>query len=307
MSVEQRKYTDIIRLGHRDSAGVVVEGSYITVFEKLDGANASFRDGSGLPVDAFVEGVVAYSRNTRLSPENNLRGFYEWTQQLDRTNLLPDTIYYGEWLVKHKVDYGQHAGTFYLFDIYNEEDGCYAPTDFVIAEAARLGLAVAPILYAGPYVSFEHLTSLVGRSAIASAADGGEGIVVKNVNFRDRFGRQTFVKLVSDSFREMQPQKAPRDPNTETPETTFVKTYLTQGRVDKLTHKLVDETVIPEAFGLEDMGVILRELGPRAYDDLLKEEAAELPVSHEEKAIRRAIGKILPMLVKAVISEKEAV
>ena len=298
MSEAQRKYTDIIRLGHRDSAGVVVEGSYITVYEKLDGANASFK--------RVGNEVIAFSRNTQLSPENNLRGFYGWTQEIRPEWLSDGVIYYGEWLVKHKVDYGQHAGTFYLFDTYSEVNNTYAPTSFVVAEAARLKIAIAPILYAGPYVSYEHLTSLVGRSALAASATGGEGIVVKNVEYFDRFGRQTFVKLVSDSFREMQPQKAPRDPNVESPETFFAKTFLTPGRVDKLTHKLVDEGVITEAFGLEDMGVILRELGNRVYDDLLKEEADALPDGYDEKALRRAVGKTLPALVKAVISEREA-
>lgn len=303
MTAEQRKYTDIIRMGHRESAGVICEGDWITVYEKLDGANASFKR---TEVDAYPADVLAFSRNTQLSSGNNLRGFYEWTREIQPEKLPNDCIYYGEWLVRHKVDYGEHAGRFYLFDIYDEVAESYAPTDFVIAEAERLGLAVAPILYAGPYVSYEHLTSLIGRSALAKTADGGEGIVVKNVSFRDRYGRQTFVKLVSDAFREMRPQKAPRNPSAESPEGAFVKTFMTRGRVEKLTLKLVDEGVIPEAFGLEDMGAILWELGGRIYDDLLKEEADSLPDDYDEKALRRAIGRTLPAEVKAIINEREA-
>lgn len=297
--MEQRKYTSIVRMGHRDTVGVVKEGDYITVYEKLDGANASFSLGE--------DGVLAFSRNTQLSPENNLRGFYEFTRGISPSALPPDTIYYGEWLVKHKVDYGDKAATFYLFDVYSTIDEDYAPTDVVISEAARLGLAIAPILYAGPYVSFEHLQSFVGRSSYAVNATGGEGIVVKNVNFRDQYGNQTFMKLVSEGFREMQPQKAPRDPNApETVEVTFVKTYLSEARVDKLLRKLVDEAVIPEAFGLKDMGVILRELGGRVYDDLLKEESADLPADFDEKAVRKAIGRVLPVFVRGIINGEVA-
>lgn len=299
MSTQMHKYTDIVRLGHRSTVGVITDGDYITVYEKLDGANASFkREGNE---------VLAFSRNTRLDASNNLRGFYEWTQTIEPTSLAEDVIYFGEWLVKHKVDYGQHASTFYLFDIYSEIINEYSPTDFVLKEAARLKLTIAPILYAGPYVSYEHLQSLVGRSVFATDANGGEGVVVKNVNFRDRYGKQTFVKLVSESFREVQPQKAPRDPNVESPETMFVRKFMTRARVEKLTHKLVDEGVIEESFGLEDMGVILRELGTRIYDDLIKEESAELPVGYEEKNIRKSIGRKLPLEVKAIINEKEAV
>jgi hypothetical protein len=302
--MDVKKYTDVVRMGHRETVGVVKEGDYITVYEKLDGANASFKLNLG---GEDSELVAAFSRNTRLSPENNLRGFYEWTRTISAGNLLDNAIYYGEWLVKHKVDYGQHANGFYLFDIYDVESESYAPTDFVIAEAARLGLMVAPILYAGPYRSFEHLQSLVGRSALATKPDGGEGIVVKNVGYRDRFGQQTFVKLVSDEFREMQPQKAAKDPNAPlSAESAFVRTFMTRARVEKLLLKLVDEGVIVENFGLEDMGVILRELGNRVIDDLLKEEGDSLPADYEEKTLRQAVGKTLPLEVKS-ISERVTV
>lgn len=301
MSVEITKYTDVVRLGHKTTAGVVAPGAYITVQEKLDGANASFRveDGDGAE-------VIAFSRNTQLSPENNLRGFYEWTRGIDGGSLRPNAIYYGEWLVRHKVDYGAHANGFYLFDIFDTETREYAPTYIVIAEAFRLGLMVAPVLYAGPYKSFEHLQSLIGRSALAAASDGGEGVVVKNVGFRDNYGKQMFVKLVSDSFREIQPQKAPKDPSAETEEQTFVKTFLTTGRVEKLLHKLVDEGVIHESFGIEDMGLILRELGTRSLQDLLKEEADSLPEGYDERELRKAIGRTLPSEVRAIIHAKEA-
>lgn len=65
--MEQRKYTSIVRMGHRDTVGVVKEGDYITVYEKLDGANASF----SLSVDGEV---LAFSRNTQaLSREQPTR------------------------------------------------------------------------------------------------------------------------------------------------------------------------------------------------------------------------------------------
>lgn len=297
--MEQRKYTSIVRMGHRDTVGVVKEGDYITVYEKLDGANASFTLGDGGE-------VLAFSRNTPLTSENTLRGFYGYAMNLPSEDMDPEYIYYGEWLVKHKVDYGEHSEKFYLFDVYDLRNEEYLPVQEVIREALTLGIPVAPIMYQGPYISFEHLSSLVGRSVLAKSGVG-EGIVVKNPWFKDRYGRQVFMKLVSDGFREMQPQKAPRDPNTpETVETAFVKTYLTEARVDKLLRKLVDEAVIPESFELEDMGVILRELGGRVYDDLLKEESAELPADFEEKGVRKAIGKLIPGFVREIIKGEVA-
>ena len=39
---EMKKYTDIVRLGHHTTEGVLTENDYVVVYEKLDGANASF-------------------------------------------------------------------------------------------------------------------------------------------------------------------------------------------------------------------------------------------------------------------------
>ena len=40
--MEQKKYQDITRLGHKSTIGVLGEGDNIVIQEKLDGANASF-------------------------------------------------------------------------------------------------------------------------------------------------------------------------------------------------------------------------------------------------------------------------
>ncbi|WP_439197285.1 RNA ligase family protein [Bacillus velezensis] len=295
---EMKKYTDIVRLGHRTTEGVLTENDYVVVYEKLDGANASFT----LNPDTYE--MEAFSRNRKLDSENNLRGFYEYTQKIDPEDLNSDYIYFGEWLVKHKVDYGVNKNEFYLFDIYDKKEGVDLSHVAVVTEAFRLGLTLAPILYAGKYRGFDHLQNFVGRSALANESAEGEGVVVKNVSYRDNFGKQLFVKVVSDSFREMQPQKAPRDPAKLNAEQTFVRTFATKGRVDKLLRKMVDEGVIEEKFDLSDMGVILSHLGGRVYDDLIKEESDSLPQDFEEKAVRKAIGKFVPVLVREIIEEE---
>lgn len=295
---EMKKYTDVVRLGHRTTEGVLTADDYVVVYEKLDGANASFT------LNAESNEMEAFSRNRKLDNENNLRGFYEYVQKIDPEGLNSKYIYFGEWLVKHKVDYGVNKNEFYLFDIYNKKEGVYLSHVAVVAEAFRLGLTLAPILYAGKYRGFDHLQNFVGRSALANELAGGEGVVVKNVSYRDNFGKQLFVKVVSDSFREMQPQKAPRDPANLNAEQTFVRTFATKGRVDKLLRKMVDEGVIEEKFDLSDMGVILSHLGGRVYDDLIKEESDSLPQDFEEKAVRKAIGKFVPVLVREIIEEE---
>jgi len=289
--MEMKKYTKIIRLGHRSTADVLNEGDQIIVQEKLDGANASFRrDG---------EDLLAFSRNRQLDEHNSLRGFYQWVQEtIDIRKIKPDYIYFGEWLVRHKLSYGDNEQLFYLFDIYSVSEQRYLPLESVIKEADLLGIRTVPVFYTGEYRGFDHLSEFVGRSDLGAE---GEGIVVKNVDYTDRFGNQLFVKLVSDRFREIQKQKAPKDPKAVPAEALFVRSFLAEARVEKMLHKLVDEEVISEQFGIEDMGIILKELGARLFEDIIEEESDSLPQEYEEREIRKAIGKTLPVQVKAII------
>lgn len=292
---EIKKYTDVVRLGHKTTIGVLNVGDHITITEKLDGANASFI--------LSEDGVDCFSRNTPVNEENTLRGYYGWIQEKIvpiKDKLNPKYRYYGEWLVSHKISYKpEYYGNFYLFNVYDEELGEYLEDTIMFQEAAKIGIKTVPLIYAGGYISFEHLMSFVGKSDMA--LNYGEGIVVKNVGYKDRYGHQMFVKLVHEAFAEVQKQKTPKDPSIVTKEKEFVNTYLNVARVDKLIHKLVDEGVLEEGFGIEDMGLILRNLGGKVFDDLIKEEVDYLPEKYDEKLIRKSIGSKLPLLVKQII------
>ncbi|WP_064199095.1 RNA ligase family protein [Brevibacillus brevis] len=302
--MDQKKYMDVVRLGHKTTIGVLTEGDQIIIQEKIDGANASFR------YDEETDTIRAFSRNTELNEENTLGGFYQWTQQLPKEELMLGAIYFGEWLNPHKVKYPEYMKQFFLFDIYNTYTGEYVEFSMVEDEAKRLELNLVPVFYKGDYKGYEHLESFVGKSMLGGKLgdlETGEGIVVKNIKYKDRFSKQLFVKLVTDVFREVQSQKAPKDPNQlKTPEMVFVEQYVTQARIEKFLYKLVDEGVLDAQFGIEDMGLILKSLNGRIYEDLLKEESDYLPVNFEEKELRKSIGRVVPLLVKGILASNAA-
>jgi len=293
---EMKKYMDIIRLGHKSTVGVLNEGDNITITEKLDGANASFKKENGI--------IKAFSRNTELNVENNLKGFYQWTQTLDVNSLLDNVIYFGEWLIRHTIKYQlDKLNQFYLYDIYNENYNTYLDFSFIEYEANKLNINLIPLFYKGEYQSFEHLKSFVGKTVFGE--EKGEGIVVKNVGYKNKYGNQIFVKLVTEEFSEVQKQKPPKDPNRPiTAEQEFINMCLTKARVDKLLHKLIDEGIIEEEFGIEDMGLILKNLGSRVYEDIIKEESDSLPENHTIQLVRKAIGNKLPSIIKDILKLK---
>lgn len=289
-----KKYMSVVRLGHKTTENVLQTGDPIIIQEKLDGANGSFKLEEGK--------VVAFSRNERLTEQNNLQGFYEWTQTLDASLLRSDVVYFGEWLTKHKINYGELTKQFFLFDLYDVDNEKYLHFTEVKQEAERLGLHLIPVFYEGEYQSLEHLESFIGQTALG--VKKGEGIVVKNVDYHDVYGKQLFVKLVIDAFKEVQRIKKPKDPNFQSAEIEAVKSVLTRARVEKWIYKLIDEGSLQADYGMKDMALILKQITPRIVEDIVQEEGDRI-VSFDVKDIRKIIGKHLPVLIKEVVEAKE--
>lgn len=297
-----KKYTDVVRYGNSATRGVLNVGDIISISEKLDGANASFtRDD-----DNFL-GVTCYSRRMTLTPENTLHGFYQWVREnisQNKEKLIPNYRYYGEWMTPHKVKYKEeHKKTFKLFSIWDDESGQYLADWIVRMEADRLGLDTVEYFYFGEFISYEHLMSFVGKSNMTEVPDTGEGIVVKNVSYFNREGKQVFVKLVSEAFAEVMKQKPPKNPNMYERENAIIKSVLTKARVDKMMHKLVDENEISrDDFDISKMGVLIKLLAPRIIEDIYKEES-EIISQVEESIVKKSVGRILPLTIKEVLKD----
>lgn len=297
-----KKYTDIIRYGKACTEGVIQQGDYISITEKIDGANSSFR------VDnTNKDGVSCYSRNRPLDSSNTLSGFYNWVQEHItpiKDKLNPDYIYYGEWLVKHKVQYKEEfMKNFYMFSIWDIKKEQYLDDDIVISEAKRLGLNTVPYRYRGKYISFNHIMSFVGKSEMTIEPNTGEGVVVKNVKYFDRNGKQMFVKLVSNKFAEVQKQKLPKNPNVDNKLKSIVMTVLTKPRVEKIIYKLVDEEILPKDYNIENMSLILRSLGNKVYEDIIKEES-DIFSEYDQDMVKKCVGKNTPQIVKEILKEQ---
>lgn len=298
--MEQKKYHSIVRYGHRSTREVLNRGDQIIIQEKVDGANASF---------AVVDGELkCWSRNRELSMSNTLEGFYVWAKQnIEVDKLLEGVVYFGEWTAQHKVVYEGYAKQFFLYDIYNLHLEEYVSFSMVRDEAKRLGLNLIPVFFEGEFESFEQLMSYVGRTELNGKLGqevSGEGIVVKNVDYRDRFGKQMFVKLVVDKFAEVQMQKAPKDPKKKfTPEELKVRECITSPRVEKQLFKMIEEGLLDRDYGVEDMGKILKHVSPLVAEDILKEEMDEFP-HLTVKDVQTFMCKVLPLVIKDIIKNK---
>ena len=286
-------------------------GDEIVVQEKIDGANASFT------YDPTQDKVLAFSRKNELNEANNLRGFWDWTQRLDKKGVAHMTqngryVIFGEWLVKHTVRYPEHEyNHFWMFDVWDTQDEKWLHYDDVRAIHAGL-LSVAqltqevinfvPVFYDGPFISWDHLYQMVGRTDV-NAEPCGEGIVIKNQNTIDipEWRLPTYVKIVSEKFSEVHTGHAKKsiDPAVlaaREAERQMVATVVTERRVQKIMEKLIDEGIIPEDWDEKNMGVIAKSIGKLTYEDCVKEEP-------EVVAACKLFGKTCSSLAMGYVKE----
>ena len=197
------KYPHLERLGTDEVEDILLGTCYL--FPKIDGTNAS--------VWMNQEGeICAGSRNREITPENDNQGFAAFVQknaEVFRTffEKNPRCILYGEWLVPHTLKtYKKDAWRkFYIFDVLEEETflpyyeyvkmlDCFANTDVCVVPV--LCIVVNPT-EGDIFREASHNSFLLPDSTFV-----GEGIVVKNYTFRNKYGRVTWAKYVLQTFKE---------------------------------------------------------------------------------------------------------
>lgn len=250
-------------------------GDHIVIQEKIDGSNASFQ------YDEETNSIKGFSRNQEVGLKNNLRGFWEWTQQKitpQDYKSYPQIRAFGEWLNSHIVPYPQERyQNFYCYDLYNTENQTYAPQSTVKYFCEKQNLIYIPVFYEGPFQSWEHCLSFVGQTQLGGAY--GEGIVIKNMTrLNDPNNRLPFyVKIVAQEFQEKAERrvKKPIDPDAlalREYNISLVESIVTKARVNKLLCKLVDEGILREDWDEHDMSLIAKNISSRVYYDCVKEE-----------------------------------
>ena len=270
-----KKYVDIERLKDK-YAMAFTSGEHITITEKIDGANAS------IAVDENGN-LIAFSRRNQLTPENNLQGFYEYVQSLDSFMIScvlgTRYIFFGEWLIKHTIRYPEDKmKQFYVFDIWDNKTEQYLPWEEVEQRAEFCGLKMVPVFYNGPFISWEHVYSFVGKTEMGGEPTG-EGIVVKSQDRLDNkfSGTPAYVKIVAKEFSEVHQSKPQKNIDPEKiaakqAAQELAETIVTERRVQKTIEKFIEDNIIPEDWDEKNLGIIAKNLPRAIYNDCIKEE-----------------------------------
>lgn len=200
-----KKYTHLERFGSSEVS--MIELGECHVFPKIDGTNASvwLENGS----------IQCGSRNRLLSIDQDNAGFAAWaTEQGNIAAYLenyPDRRLFGEWLVPHSLrTYRESAWRkFYVFDVAvdsgdTEEKTSYLPYDSYKDSLEEFGIDYIPPICVIRNASYEQFVNQLQNNVflIEDGKGTGEGIVIKNYDFRNNFGRCVFAKIVTSEFKE---------------------------------------------------------------------------------------------------------
>lgn len=289
--MEMKKFMDIQRM--RDEWNDIFSvGDEIWIEEKIDGANC------GIRYDKENDKLVAQSRKRILIiGQDDLRGFGAFVERLNANsewkNAIIEKIFdgndqitlFGEWAVKHTIAYPESVyKNMYCYDMYDESKGEYLPQETAyirVGGCMDMGvpLCLAPVFYTGPFISWEHIDTFVGKSRL-DASPTGEGIVIKNqTRLNDPDNKKPFyVKIVTEQFREVQKSnkaKKELDPTklaADAANMELTRTIVTEARVRKILNKLVDENILRENWDETDMPIVAKNLSKRIIEDCIKEE-----------------------------------
>ena len=234
--MEFRKYQHIERFGTPEVQGIEVGMCYI--FPKLDGTNSQLW---------WDMGLQAGSRNRHLSLESDNAGFYAWA--LQQQNIITfldfnrELKLFGEWLVPHTLKtYTKDAWRkFYVFDVLDLSDGTYLSYEKYKPMLQEWQIDYIPPICKVQNPTYEKLTSYLTTNTflVEDGKGAGEGIVIKNYNYRNPFGRVVWAKIVANEFKATKQRGVTQEERQKRlTEEAIVEKYVTRTLVEKELAKI---------------------------------------------------------------------
>lgn len=263
-----KKYQHIERFGTDEVSGIELGEAY--VFPKIDGTNAS------IWVDNDLN-IKSGSRNRELSLKKDNSGFCKWTSEQKRIkdflSKYPNLRLYGEWLIPHSLKtYRKDAWRkFYVFDVCidkNDDSVEYLKYELYKEKLEEFNLDYIPCIAKIKNGSYEQFIKWLQHNIflIEDGKGAGEGIVIKNYDFYNKYGRQTWAKIITSEFKEKHSKVmgASEVKGKKLIEEEIAEKYCIEALVEKTFEKIKNEN--------EWSNKKIPELLNRVYHDIIQEE-----------------------------------
>lgn len=238
--MEFKKYQHIERIGTVETNGIEI--GTVWVFPKIDGTNSSLW---------WNNGLQAGSRNRHLTLDNDNAGFYEWALEQNFKAFFdefPSIHLYGEWLVPHTLKTYEESAwrKFYVFDVViHNETPEYLPFEVYKSMLERHDIDfIPPICFVKNPTKDRMIGQLEKNGYLIKDGEGsGEGIVIKNYDYKNQYGRVTWAKIVRNEFKAKHWSNDPTGVQEKKEvEQEIVNKYVSPVLVDKEFAKIEDYT-----------------------------------------------------------------
>jgi hypothetical protein len=299
--MEFEKYQHIERFGTDEVEGI--ENGICYIFYKIDGTNGQvWLDSNG--------NIKAGSRNRELSLEKDNGGFYQYVLSDERIkNYLdkhPNHRLFGEWLIPHSLKtYRDDARKkFYVFDVCEGEG---ENLRYLSYDTYKPLLKEFGIEYIPPIAIISNPTEEVliyqlektGTFLIKDGAGNGEGIVIKNYEYRNKYGRQTWAKIVCNEFKEKNVKEMGASTIScgETIEKSIVDKFCTATFIEKEYAKIVNEN---DGWTSKYIPMLLG----RVFSEFIKEETWNILKEYKNPTINfKALNSMVILKIKETKKE----
>lgn len=289
--MEFLKYLHVERFGTKEVEGI--EHGKCYVFPKLDGTNASVWWNPN-------KGIRAGSRGRELSDEKDNFNFNSY---VNKNRTLVDWMaahntfrLFGEYLVPHTFKHYRDDAwrKFYVFDVWdnlNEEFLKFEEYSNLISGIVDYIQPLA-IVNNGDLDTFNRLVEK-NTYLIKDGHGIGEGVVIKNYDFVNKYDRVTWAKIVRNEFKEDNSKifGVPEVVGKKKVEQEIVAEFVTEALVSKTRAKIEAETT--------DRKTLIPRLLHTVYYELIKEEAWEFVKKHGNPVIDfKVLQKLCTIQVK---------
>lgn len=271
------------------------------IFPKLDGSNHC------VWFDEDEDKVCCASRNLKLTDESDATGFYHDYYLPHRAKLdfiatkYKNLVFYGEYMKPHIIrDYDDTIwDEWMVFDVFDKSTKKWMHYDDYRPILEEANLLSIPYMVAVNAVDADFDRYVKNNHMFLPDDVLGEGIVIKNYSFVNKYGRTTWAKIVADEYKQ---KKYNPEENKDKAEDNFINLNLDYSFIEKEYYKFCEfygewnDIMIPDfikhvwqewwkdySFDLIGMGKGVIDLGKLRGKASRKIVSAVLKISRERK------------------------